>query len=243
MKMSVIIPAFNESACLRQCLLETHDCLSRQGWEFEIVVVDDGSTDGTLAIAREVQKIRSGIRCHRHAVNTGLGVALRTGFSQASGEWLFFIPADGQFDINQIDRFLPWLDSSDVIAGVKSGISDYSAYRRMNSRLFVAFYRLLFGLRLEDYNYVQMYRAQVIRSLDLSARGIFITGEILAKAARRGCRIRAVEATYLPRRGGQATGVRLSNALKTVCEMIRIRWEMGDWPSPAAPGREGHHAQ
>jgi len=234
-KISVIIPAYNESECLPGSVREIHDHLAGLGLDFEILVVDDGSTDCTPAIVRDLRERYPRVRHYRHDANAGIGAALRTGFRHAGGDWFLFMPADGQFDIAEISRFLPFLETDDVIAGIKSGISDYSVYRRFNTRLFNMLFRLLFHLRLRDYNFVQMYRRRAIESLALSSAGIFITGEILAKSWAKGYRIRSVEATYVPRRSGRATGGRFVNAIKTVREMIRIRWEMSAGAGPVAP--------
>src|SRR5207248_7298508 len=101
-RLSLILPAFNEAEGIDEALSEAHASLSSLGYKFEIIVVDDGSTDGTAVRVEELAAFRSEIRLIQHSENLGYGASLRAGFEAAQFELVAFTDSDGQFDLEDL---------------------------------------------------------------------------------------------------------------------------------------------
>src|SRR4051794_36414018 len=115
--LSLILPAYNEAAGIASALAEADDALAAFGADYEILVVDDGSTDGTAAAVEAVTGERPCVRLLRHQANRGYGAALRTGFTAARGECVAFTDADAQFDLADLQKLLDQSDDVPVVAG------------------------------------------------------------------------------------------------------------------------------
>src|SRR3989344_44612 len=102
MSVSVVLPAYNEAENLPNVLKRISEILGDLAWDYELIVVDDGSTDNTAHVLAVVDN--SKLTVVRHERNKGYGAALKSGFQRASKEWIFFMDSDGQFDIGEIER-------------------------------------------------------------------------------------------------------------------------------------------
>src|SRR4029453_6151459 len=106
-RLSLVMPAFNEAAGIAEAVAEAHEALTGLGYEFEIVVVDDGSTDGTGTAVADLSALWPDVRLVTHSSNLGCGAALRTGFEAARFELVAFTDADGQFFLEDLDDLIP----------------------------------------------------------------------------------------------------------------------------------------
>ncbi len=116
-RISVVLMAFNEAATLAAVTAEIHGALALLGASHELLIIDDGSSDGTGAVADRMAVAFPGVRVHHHEANLGLGGVYRTGFAQARGDLVTFFPADGQFPATIIGRYLAAIDDADLILG------------------------------------------------------------------------------------------------------------------------------
>src|SRR3954470_10420101 len=123
-RLSLVIPAYNEEAGIRQAIDEANDALAGLGWLYEILVVDDGSSDGTAAAVRELAAGRPWLRLLRHPHNRGYGAALRTGFEAARYDCVAFTDADCQFHLDDLASLVPLSDHYPVVAGYRVGRQD-----------------------------------------------------------------------------------------------------------------------
>jgi glycosyltransferase involved in cell wall biosynthesis len=222
--ISVIIPAFNEEDNLQRAIDDTRAALASMTGDFEIIVVDDGSSDRTFIVAEENAQCYPDVRAIKHAVNQGFGGAVLTGIAAAQKELVTYNSADSQFNISELSRFLPLIENADIVLGYRTSRSDYSLYRRVNSIVFMWMMKLLFNVPVRDVNWVHLYRRQVLERIPVRSRSIFLCGEIIGRAHLQGCRFAEVETTYHPRTAGMARGGRISAVLKTVRDMLRIWW-------------------
>ncbi|MCL5256396.1 MAG: glycosyltransferase family 2 protein [Chloroflexi bacterium] len=224
--ISVIIPAYNEEDNLARAIADTRAALAALAADFEIIVVDDGSTDRTFSIAEREAAGHGEVRAIRHAENQGFGGAVLTGIAAARKELITYNSADSQFDIKELGRLLSAADNADVVLGYRSSRSDYSLYRRMNSAIFMRLMRLLFGVPFRDINWVHLYRRDIFSRVHVRSRGIFFCGEIVVRACRSGYRFAEVETSYHPRAGGKARGGRVGAVAKTFLDMMRTWWQI-----------------
>lgn len=205
-KLSIILPAYNEETNIGPTLDRLEIYLARAYPEYEVIVVDDGSCDGTSRVVRRYMEKNPRIALYRHPVNRGYGAALRSGFAASQGELVFFMDADGQFDIRDLDRFFPLVDEYDGIIGYRLRRQD-SWLRKVNALGWNLLCRLLLGLRVKDIDCAfKMYHRRVLDAISLESTGAMINTEMLAKIRARGFRLHEVGVNHFPRISGTATG-------------------------------------
>lgn len=225
--LTVLMPAYNEEAGLAHNVGRLLAGLDALGVSYELLIVDDASTDGTGAIAEALAAGRPAVRVIHHPANRGLGGGFITGVAAARGEWLILIPADLALDPAELHIFLDAAESADVVVGVRSDRRDYSAYRRLVSFVNIRLIQLLFGMRQRQFNYISLYRVAVLRRMRIEyARSAFFHAETLIKAKALGCRLAEVEIGYVPRASGRQTGARAGLILRTLRDLLLFgaRW-------------------
>lgn len=185
-KLSVIIPCCNEEQNVPRFAGELWPVLENSGYDFEVVIVDDGSTDNTVAEVKKIQKPQ--LRLARHKVNRGLGAAMRTGIAAATGDRLVFLDGDLTFHPTLIPRLWEAMKAypeADFIIG-SPNLGGYSkeipAWRLWVSKLANLVYRVLLGKPTTSLNQIfRLYKTEQLKRLPLSAVGFDINAEILFK--------------------------------------------------------------
>ncbi len=229
--VSAVLPAYNEEDVLRQSVEELHAALEKRCERFEILIVDDGSTDGTPRLADELAEAQEAVRAIHHRPNQGYGAALRTGFTRARLPLVFYTDADGQFVPGEIDRLLDRIGDADIVTGYRADRQD-PWQRKFFSWGFKTFIGFIFGVRVRDCDCAfKLYRRKVFDEITMDSDMFFIDAEVLAKAAVLGYRIDEVPVTHRPRAGGEST-VRLGHILST----LREAWHV--FREPNLPIRE-----
>ncbi|MCL4236493.1 MAG: glycosyltransferase family 2 protein [Deltaproteobacteria bacterium] len=221
MRYTILIPCHNEAGSLRAVL-------ERLRADFpgdECLVVDDGSTDGTLDVAASV----SGVRVHRLEPNRGKGVALRTGFSLAHGDAILMIDGDGQDDpaemrllAAEIERGADFANGSKFIGTLVPGAISTPNY--FGNRFMSGFINLLFRARVSDsQSGFRAVRAELIRTMNLRSVQYEIETEMLCQAIKRGARIVEVPVTRRPRSAGSTGFRRVRNGLRILFTILAER--------------------
>ena len=221
--LSVVIPAYNEEDGIQAVMdrvLAIRPALAEAGFaDLELIVVDDCSSDQTAALVAATP----GARLIQHGCNGGYGAALKTGFTSARHDWVFYTDGDNQFDLDEIRSLLPLRRDCEIVSAYRIRRCD-PFIRRVNEAIFNAVIRVLFGLRLRDVDCAfKLYRASIFESMELQSEGAMIDVEILAGAARRGARIAQVGVHHYPRTAGRPTGGNLSVIARAVRELFRLR--------------------
>ncbi len=219
--ISVVVPAFDEEESIRGTILEAIPVLRRLAAEWEIVVVDDGSRDGT---SREVERLRSDhpeVRLFRHPENRGFGAAFRTGLAACRCEFVTLIPADGQFPPADLAKLAAVADGCDLVLGVRGNRGD-PLYRRINTFFLRWFLLFLFGITARDSSWVKLFRRKSLLALGVDLEGFAIDTQILARVCRKGYRVRQVPVGYRARTGGEAKGGQFRRVAKTVWEILTV---------------------
>jgi len=225
--VTIVIPAYNEEASLPPTVSAVAAKLRELGKRYELLIVDDGSTDGTATVARELAAQDPGVRLVSHERNRGPGSGVVTGIAEAAGEAVMFIPADLAMDLADLHKYFEAADAgADVVVGLRSDRRDYSAFRKLVSVVNIALVRLLFGMRLRQFNYIHLYKRRIFAEMEIESRGVFMAAEVLIKARDQGCRLVEVEVGYVPRQTGQASCGRPGVIAKAVWELVRfwVRW-------------------
>ena len=225
--LTVFIPAYNEEGNLAHCVETVLTKLDELNVAREILIVDDGSQDGTYRVASELASRDARVRIERHPTNQGIGGAFRTALEQARGEWLILIPADLAIDPGELHRYIDAAPQADIVVGLRSDRSDYTLARRIVSWTNIHLIQTLFGMRVQQSQYISMYRMSVFQQIKVEFwRSAFFLAEILVKAQALGFHLVEVEIRYAPRLTGRATGAKSMLILKTVRDIFRfwLRW-------------------
>lgn len=227
--VSVLMPAYNEEENLVWVLPLLLNHLARLERPFEIVVVDDGSRDRTAEVVRELANRHPEVRLVQHERNRGPGSGILTGLRAARGEYAIFVPADLAIEPEDLVRMIESGPGWDVVVGVRSDRRDYTMGRKLVSHVNVFLIRLLFRLRLRQFNYLHLYRRAIFDRIWPETNGVFLTAEVLVKARDAGMSIREFDARYVPRRCGQASCGSTRVILRTVRDLFRFwaKWALG----------------
>jgi glycosyltransferase involved in cell wall biosynthesis len=200
--ISVVVPVCNEEASVEPLFAELRDALDALGHEWEVLFVDDGSTDGTFASLTRLHSEEPAVRIVRLRRNFGKATALAAGFAEANGDVVVTIDGDGQDDPAEIGRLLAKLDEGfDLVSGWKTRRRD-PWRRRAVSRVFNGVTGRVSGLRLHDLNCgLKAYRAEVLRGLRLYGE---LHRFIPVLAHYRGFRVAELPVAHRPREHGRS---------------------------------------
>lgn len=235
--LSLVIPAYNEEAVITAAVAEADAALARAFTEYEVLVVDDGSRDGTFAAASAAAAGRPNVRVLRHEGNRGYGAALRTGFEAARFDRVAFTDADCQFDLADLARMAPLADDAPIVAGWRIDRKD-PWRRRFYSRGYNRIVRTLLGTRVRDCDCaLKVFRRDAVAKLLPESRGFFVNTEMLTRARLLGMSIAEVGVTHRPRAGGTSK-VSVADIPKTLAALIPFWWSKVMFPAspPVATG-------
>ena len=222
--LSLVMPALNEEENVERALRRSLDALGRLTDDFEIIVIDDGSTDRTGEIADALAEEEPRIRVLHNERNLNYGVSLVRGIRAARCEWIGHNGMDLPLAPEDLGEFTPYFGAADVIAARRIDRAAHSPWRKLTSWGNRLLLRLLFRPRTADLNFVQFYRRSFVQSLEIfSTSPAFVTPELILRAERTGRRVREVRAEFRKREAGEAHFGRLHDILWTLKDMLRLR--------------------
>ncbi|HEY71927.1 MAG: glycosyltransferase family 2 protein [Chloroflexi bacterium] len=219
--LTLFFPMYNERETVARMTSKALDVLETLTADYEVIIVDDASHDGSEQIADELARQHPQVRVIHHPQNLGYGAALRTGLQSASKELVFYTDCDEPVDLQEIGRALALIGpNADLVLGYR--IKRYDTLRRfVYSKVYNWLCRLLFGVRARDVNFsFKLLKREVLEHIHLSAGSVFIDGELLAEAVRCGYEIVEIPVEYFPRRSGKSSFDSLSAAFYTLEEML-----------------------
>jgi glycosyltransferase involved in cell wall biosynthesis len=211
--LTFVIPAYNEEASLHRMVAAVHEAgrdLMALGEvdEYEIVVVDDASTDATPRICDQLAADDPRFVVIHHPVNRKLGGSLRTGFAAARGRWVLYTDADLPFDLwdlRKAFRLMRYYEA-DVVTAFRFSRTGEGLQRLLYSYVYNAMLRMRFGLKVRDVNFAaKLMNREVLDTVNLSSEGSFIDAELLIRAEAAGFRVIQFGVDYFPRSRGVST--------------------------------------
>lgn len=224
-KLTLFFPAYNDAPSLPALVASAFEVAPLCTDDFEVLVINDGSRDSTAGVLANLQALHGPrMRVVTHPVNRGYGAALRTGFTESRGEFVFYTDGDGQYDLRDLPALVAAMPAGSGWAnGYKQGRSD-PPHRVVAGRAYCALVRFLFGFHLRDVDcdFRLMRRADLAR-LPLSSTSGTICVELVTLLERSGLRAAEVPVRHLPRLHGKSQFFRLRPLLETLGQLIRLR--------------------
>lgn len=225
-ELSVFFPVYNEEKNTQRTVERAIPVLAAMAEKSEIILVNDGSSDGTGTVLEALAAKNKQITVITHPKNCGYGAALKTGFSHSSYEWVAFTDSDGQFDFSEISLFISMQrkTGADLVIGyyLKRAVP---LYRKINSFLWQTLVYLFFGLSVRDIDCgFKLIRKTVIDNISPleSERGAFISTELLVKAKKSGFKIVELGVHHFPRMTGKGTGSDFKVIIKSFSDLFKL---------------------
>jgi glycosyltransferase involved in cell wall biosynthesis len=204
--LSIVVPCFDEEPNVAAVVADAQRAAERWADWHEVVVVDDGSRDRTREIAQSIAALDPRVRVVGHARNRGYGAAVRTGIAASRSDWVLLTDGDMQFDLSELERFVPVGAAADLVAGYRIERAD-PLPRRLAAHAWNRLMRRTFGVGIRDVDCAfKLMRGPAVRALALESDGAMVSTELLVRAGLAGWRIAEVGVHHRPRLAGESTG-------------------------------------
>lgn len=221
-EITIVFPAFNEEGNVDEAVRRSVAAVEAAGIEdYEVIFVDDGSTDETAKRVEAQAAENPSVRLIRHDGNQGYAMALKTGFAAASKKYIFYSDADNQFDLTELKNFLPAIEDYDMVCGFR--IYRFDPFSRLVlSWGYNLIARIIFRIRIRDIDCAfKLFRREVFDSIQIESKKFFVDTEILAKARKLDLKVTEIGVRHYPRTAGSST-VRPSHVISTIAELIEM---------------------
>ncbi len=228
--LSVFFPCVNEEGNIQTTVQKAVTILEELKINYEIIVVNDGSSDKTGEVAQALAKKNKRIRVINHPKNLGYGEALKSGFYNAKYDTIVYTDGDGQFDFAQVSRFLEKLNTADLIIGYRIKRKD-PIHRILFAKGWALSLWTFFGLTLKDIDCgFKMIKRKVLESIPHleSQRGAMINAELAIKTKKAGFIVEQVGVDHYPRLKGKPTGANIRVIFKSYLDLIKLWWKLKD---------------
>lgn len=220
--VSLVLPMYNEKEYLSRTVAAATAVMERGAIDYEIVIVDDASTDGSGMLADQAAQVDPRIKVVHHARNRKLGGALKSAFQAASKETVVYTDMDMPFDLDRLGDLLVLSGSFDIVKGVRAN-SRESWLRTLYSRLYNWLIRIVFRADFQDINFsLKIIRKKLLADLDLKSEGSFIDAEFMLKAKKLGYSVKEAALEYTPRSYGVSRLSSPAVILKILYEMAKF---------------------
>lgn len=226
--LSVVIPAFNEADNVRPVVDETCRFLDGESdvRAYELILVNDGSSDGTAAVMNALQGPR--VKVVHHRTNQGFGAALRSGYTAATGQFVTLITGDGEIGIDQAVALLRELRGGDLI--ISRRVRPVDSSRTLFSTVFGWFTRALVGADAAEMSGIYVIRRDVLQAMPLRSSTGVVNFEVVLRARRRGCTIKAGTTNVRPRLSGSSKVTNVRTMLRVLRELVKLRLQVASEP-------------
>jgi len=221
--LSIVLPCFNEEANIGRAVRQATDAALRFSRRHEVIVVDDGSSDETALVAGRLATHDGSIRLVIHPHNRGYGAAVRSGIHAARMPWVLLTDADLQFDLYEVEDFLPFATAADLIVGYRIARQDPLG-RRVNAAAWNWLMRRMFRLPVHDVDCAfKLVRRDLLERIELVSSGAMISTELVAKSLQLGARLTERGVHHRPRPAGEQSGASPRVVLRAFLELFRLR--------------------
>jgi len=221
--ITVFFPCYNEAANISELVNKTLAILNKLTSDFEIVIVDDGSTDGTGKVIDTLAADIDSVKAVHHEKNLGYGAALQSGFKAATKELVFYTDGDGQFDVGEMPALLGLMRQYDIVSCYRLNRQE-GLIRKLNGWAWTKLVCRMFGMKIKDIDCgFKLFKRSIFDNIEIRSTGALIDAEILARAARKGYTVTQAGVHHYPRKTGEQSGANLSVIFRAFKELLKLR--------------------
>jgi glycosyltransferase involved in cell wall biosynthesis len=238
--LSLFLPAWNEEDYVERAVTRAMKVLQRLSDDWEIIVVNDASTDKTREIVERLAQKHRQLRVINHPKNLKLGGSIKSGLAASTKDIVIYSDIDLPFDLDEIERALHLLEylEADMICAFRFDRTSEGPKRIAYSYVYNTLIRTLFGTAIKDINFsFKVMHRRVLESIELKAEGSFVDAELVVKAIRRGFRVFQMGVDYFPRSRGISTLSSPSVIAKILKELVELYSDVRNPTTPVRPVR------
>lgn len=225
--LSIFMPAFNEESNIAATIIDATKAARLLTNDYEVIIVDDGSTDKTAEIVQEFGKRNKHVRLVKHKRNKGYGGAIKTGLRSVRKDWIFFTDSDGQFRFDELGKFVSNKDKADLIIGYRRKRRDPLHRIILAQVLLKLWNRIFFGLKVKDVDCAyKFFPREISDQITLKTESAITVTEFLVRAKKFGYSFYQVPVTHYYRKHGTQTGGNIRVILRAVRESFRLFTEL-----------------
>lgn len=227
LSISVFFPAFNDAETITSLVRDALAVLPTLTDDYEVIVINDGSTDATAVVLEELARAERHVRLIHHERNMGYGAVLRTGFGHASKDLIFYTDGDGQYDVRELTLLHTLLsDSVDIVNGFKIGRAD-DARRKMLGGIYNQLARRLFRLPVRDVDCdFRLMRRSAVQRVGLASSSGAICVELVYKLHATGSRFAEAPVHHYPRAHGRSQFFTFRRVARTALDFSLLWWRL-----------------
>lgn len=221
--LSIFFPFWDEEENIERVIKHAIPVAQKVADKWEIIMVDDGSSDSTLTIAKRLANEDSRFKVVSHKPNRGYGAALKEGFKNAKYELVVFNDGDGQFDFTEVSKFIDKIGNFDMVIGYRKKRLDHP-FRHILMNLLKVWDFIFFGFYYRDIDCgFKMFRKNALNKImPFKSEGAMITTEIFAKAKKNNLKITEVEVSHYKRQYGNQSGGNLRVIIRAIRESFAL---------------------
>jgi glycosyltransferase involved in cell wall biosynthesis len=224
--ISVFLPSHNEEPNVERVVRGFLAELPQLANDYEVIVVNDGSTDKTGAIADRLASEDPHVKVVHHPKNRGYGGAVISGIRAATQPYLVLVDGDGQFDPKEVANLTAFVPEYDVVAGKRIVRAD-PLMRRINGKSWTTLVRVVLGISITDIDCgFKLFKREFLDGMELRAHGAMISTELMARVAGRGAKIKEVGVHHLPRLAGEQSGANFKVIARAFKELFALYGEL-----------------
>jgi len=226
-ELSIFFPFWDEEKNIESVIKKAIPIAKKVAQKWEIVMVDDGSTDRTLEIAERLAKENPNLKIAKNSTNRGYGAALRTGFANCRYNLIVFTDGDNQFDFSEVTKFLEKITDADMVIGFRKKRLDHP-FRHILMNLLKIWDFIFFGFYFQDIDcgFKMFKKNALLKITPLYLEGAMITTEILAKAKRKNLKIAQAQVAHFSRKFGSQSGGNLRVIFRAFRESLMLWKEL-----------------
>jgi len=218
--LSVFFPVYNEEANLEILIKQAIRIIPQLATRYELLIINDGSTDDSLKIAKQLRNQYQQVKIFSHKNNKGYGEVLKTGIKHSQYEWIFWTDSDLQFDLAELSNFVKETNKYQAIIGYRLKRSE-GFKRHLNTSIFKFYIDLLFRLHVKDIDCAfKLFKASTLKELELISGSAFTSAEILYRLKKKKIKFKEIAVNHYPRLYGRATGAKLKVIFKACYEAL-----------------------
>lgn len=224
--LSVFFPCLNDAKTIPVLLEKTYKILSKITQDYEVIIIDDGSTDDTPQILSKLKRKYKNLLIIRNKQPSGYGGVLKKGFESAKKEWIFYTDGDGQYDPSELNNLIKLTKGIDVVNGYKISRHD-NLIRKSLGSLYNRALHVLYSLPIRDIDCdFRLIRNSFLKKIKLNSKSGAICLELVMKLKNKGARFSEVSVQHFPRKYGKSVFFNFPNLSETFIENVRLLQEL-----------------